>query len=106
MIIITSLTFISSLIFTELEIGNALRYYRYTFLIFAAFFGLYGIFLCLILFLINVISLKSLNTPYFAPIAPYDKNYFFKTVLKKNDKQNTERSTLITEKNLTRGRFS
>lgn len=106
MIIITSLTFISSLIFTELEIGNALRYYRYTFLIFAAFLGLYGIFLCLMLFLINVISLKSLNTPYFAPIAPYDKNYFFKTVLKKNDKQNTERSTLITEKNLTRGRFS
>lgn len=105
MIIITSLTFISSLIFTEIEIGNALRYYRYIFLFFAAFFGLYGIFLCLILFLINVISMKSLSAPYFAPIAPFNKDYFFKTFLKKQDRKNLNRSTLITNKNLTRGKI-
>ena len=34
-----------------------------------------------ILFLINVISLKSLDAPYFAPIAPFNKDYFFKTFL-------------------------
>jgi len=106
MIIITALTFIASLIFTEHEISNALRYYRYIFLGFAAFFGLYGLFLCLMLLLIKLISLKSLRAPYFAPIAPYNKNYFFKTVLKKKDKSNTKRSTLITDKNITRGRFS
>lgn len=106
MIIITSLTFISSLIFTEIEIINALRYYRYIFLFFAATFGLYGIFLCTILLLINVISIKSLNVPYFAPIAPFNKNYFFKTILKRKDVNNTKRSKLITKKNLTRGRFS
>jgi len=105
MIIIVSFTFISSLIFTSIEIGNALRYYRYIFLFFAAFFGLYGVFLCLMLFLTNVISLKSLDAPYFAPIAPFNKDYFFKTFLKKQDKNNTKRSKLITEKNLTRGRF-
>ena len=43
-IIIASFTFITSLIFTELEINSALRFYRYLFLFFAAFFGLYGIF--------------------------------------------------------------
>jgi len=106
MIIITSLTFIASLIFTEHEIGNALRYYRYLFLIFASFLGLYGIFLGIILFLINVISTKSLNAPYFAPFSPFDKDYFFKTFLKKKDRSNTRRSTLITEKNLTRGNFN
>lgn len=106
MIIITSLTFISSLIFTEIEIGNALRYYRYIFLFFAAFFGLYGVFLCSILFLINVISTKSLDTPYFAPFAPFDKNYFFKTFLKSQDRNNTKRSKLITNKNMTKGNFS
>lgn len=105
MIIIVSFTFISSLIFTSIEIGNALRYYRYIFLFFAAIFGLYGVFLCLMLFLINVISLKSLDAPYFAPIAPFNKDYFFKTFLKKQDKNNTKRSELITKKNLTRGRF-
>lgn len=106
MIIITSLTFIASLIFTELEISNALRYYRYMFLFFGAFLGLYGIFLGFILFLINVMSINSLDKPYFAPIAPFNKDYFFKTLLKKKDKSNTKRSTLITEKNITKGRFS
>jgi len=105
MIIIVSFTFISSLIFTSVEIGNALRYYRYIFLFFAAFFGLYGVFLCLMLFLINIISLKSLDAPYFAPIAPFNKDYFFKTFLKKQDRNNTKRSTLITKKNITRGNF-
>ena len=105
-IIIASFTFITSLIFTELEINNALRYYRYLFLFFAAFFGLYGIFLSAILLLINLISLKSLNAPFFAPIAPYNKEYFFKSFLKRKDVKNTKRSQLITEKNLTRGKFS
>lgn len=104
MIIITSLTFISSLIFTEVEIGNALRYYRYLFLFFASTLGLYGIFLGFILFLINVISTKSLNAPYFAPFAPFNKEYFFKTFLKRKDVNNLKRSTLITRKNLTKGR--
>lgn len=105
MIIIISLTFISSLFFTEIEIGNALRYYRYVLLFFAAVFGLYGIFLGLMLFLINIISTKSLNAPYFAPISPFNKNYFFKTVLKQKDRNNTKRSTLITNNNLTKGKF-
>lgn len=105
-IIIASFTFIASLIFTDLDVNNALRYYRYIFLFLAAFFGLYGIFLASILFLINVISIKSLNSPYFAPIAPFNKEYFFKTLLKKKDIKNTKRSDLITDKNMTRGRFS
>ncbi len=104
-IIIASFTFITSLIFTELEINSALRFYRYMFLFFAAFFGLYGIFLGLILLLTNVISIKSLNSPYFAPIAPFDKTYFFKTFLKEKERHNTKRSFLITDKNMTRGKF-
>ena len=87
MIIVASLTFITSLIFNDLEVNNALRYYRYLFLFFASFLGLYGIFLCTTLFLINVISLKSLNSPYFYPISPFNKKYLFKTILKDKDKK-------------------
>lgn len=105
MIIITSLTFISSLIFTDLEINNAIRYYRYLFLFFASFFGLYGIFLTTTLLLINITSLKSLNSSYFGGVAPFNKEYFFKTILKGKDKNNTKRSTLLTKDNLTRGKF-
>lgn len=103
MIIVASFTFIASLIFTELEINNALRYYRYLFLFFGAFFGLYGIFLCSILFLINITSLKSLTSPYFAPLAPFNKTYLFKTLLKSKDKNNIMRSTLIANNDLTKG---
>ena len=104
MIIITSLTFISSLIFTDLEINNAIRYYRYLFLFFASFFGLYGIFLTTTLLLINITSLKSLNSSYFGGVAPFNKEYFFKTILKGKDKSNTKRSSLLTN-NMTRGKF-
>ncbi len=105
-IIVAAFTLISSLIFTELEINNALRYYRYLFLFFAAFFGLYGIFLCTIFLLINVTSVKSLKAPFFAPISPFNKTYFFHTLLKRKDIKNTRRSELITDKNMRRGRFS
>lgn len=104
-IIIASFTFITSLLYSELEISNALRFYRYLFLFFAAFLGLYGIFIVTMILLIHVISLKSLNAPYFAPIAPFNKTYFFKTILKGKDIKNTRRSELITNKNLTRGKF-
>lgn len=103
MIIITSLTFIASLIFTELEINNALRYYRYLYLFSGAFLGLYGIFLCTILFLINLSSTKSLTSPYFAPIVPFNKEYFFKTILKSKDKNNLKRSVITATNDLTKG---
>lgn len=102
MIIIISLTFISSLLFTELEISNALRNYRFIFLIFAAFLGLYGVFLCSIIFLINILSIKTINNPYFAPIMPFDKTYFDETVNKKPNKSQRKRSILTTNKNFTR----
>jgi spore germination protein KA len=103
MIIITSLTFIASLIFNELEINNALRYYRYLFLFFAATLGLYGIFLATMLFLINVTSIKSLSSFYFMPLAPFNKEYFFKSILKGQDINNIKRSTAIAKNDLTKG---
>ena len=104
MIIVTSFTFISSLLFTELEINNALRYYRYLFLILASIFGLYGIFLSFMIFLINVSSIKSLNAYYFSPIIPFDKTYLFKSIIKNKEKRNIKRSPLIASNDLTKGK--
>lgn len=104
MIIIISLTFISSLLFTELEISNALRNYRFLFLLFAAVLGLYGVFLCTIIFLTNILSIKTINKPYFAPIMPFDKTYFDETVNKMPNKEQQKRSILTTDKNFTRSK--
>lgn len=106
MIIVVSLTFITSLLFTELEINNALRYYRYLFLFSASMFGLYGIFLSLIFFIINITSTTSLDHPYFIPIIPFNKTYFFKTFLKGREKYNTKRSIKIAKNNLKKGEIN
>ena len=104
MIIIISLTFISSLIFTELELSNALRNYRILFLIFSGFLGLYGVFLASIIFLVNILSINTIDKPYFSPIIPFNKEYFISSVSKVQDKYLTKRSTLTTNKNFIRRR--
>ena len=99
-IIVIAITFISSLTFTTIEINNALRYFRTIFIILAGLFGLYGITLGIFYFLIYTISTSSFNKPYFAPISPFNKEYFNNTVLKKALKKDTRRSTLFTHTNI------
>lgn len=99
-IIIIAITFISSLTFTNVEINNSLRYFRFVFILLAGFFGLYGITLGLLYFLIYTTNVTSFNKPYFAPIAPFNKTYFKNTVIKGPIKNDTKRSTLFTHKNV------
>ncbi len=103
-IIVIAITFISSLTFTNIEINNALRYFRFIFIVFAGLFGLYGVTLGLFYFLIYSTSTYSLNKNYFTPISPFNKEYFFETVLKENVFKDTKRSSLFTRKNLTKMR--
>ncbi len=102
MIIVIAFTFITSLIFTEQEMVDAARYFRIIFLVAAAFYGLYGIVLAFLYFLIHVTEIKSLNRPYFYPLAPFDKTYLMKGILKDKIWKNTKRSNLLTDKNYTK----
>ena len=99
-IIVIAITFISSLTFTTIEINNALRFFRGIFILLAGLFGLYGITLGIFYFLIYTTSKNSFDKPYFAPISPYNKEYFNNTVLKKALKKDTRRSTLFTHTNI------
>ena len=103
-IIVIAITFISSLIFTNIEINNALRVFRFIFIGAASFFGLYGITLAFLFFLIYTTGTKSFYHPYFAPLSPYDKEYFEATIMKRPIKENLRRSKLLTNKNLTKQR--
>jgi len=102
MIIVIAFTFITSLIFTEQEMVDAARFFRIIFLFAAAFYGLYGILLAFIYFLIHVTEIKSLGKPYFYPLAPFDKTYLMKGILKDKIWKNTKRSNLLTDKNYTK----
>lgn len=84
MIIIIGITFITSLIFNSGEMISGLRYYRFLLLFLSIIFGLYGTVLGLFLVLLHLGSIKTFDEPYLFPLIPFNKTYFFKTILKKN----------------------
>ncbi len=104
MIIIISFTFITSLIFTDQEITSATRQWRFLFLVMATLFGLYGIVISFIYFLIYITEITSLKKPYFFPLAPYEKNYLHKYLLKTKINKDNKRSPMLTKKNQTKQR--
>lgn len=88
MIIVVAVTFISSMIFTDLEVINGIRYWRFFFLVIGGVFGLYGIGLGLIFLIANLCNYEVFGKPYFYPIAPFDFTYIKTTLFKmKNNKR-------------------
>ena len=70
MIIVIAITSISALTFVEPEFINALRLYRFLFMIGGALFGIHGILLVFIFMIINLSSYDFLGMPYLTPFAP------------------------------------
>lgn len=96
MIIIISLTFISSMIFNNVEISNALRTWRFISLFIASFYGIYGVFISFILLIINLSSIYSFDLSYTFPIAPFNFNYIKDTLFSVKKKNNKYRSKYLT----------
>ena len=101
MIIVASITFISSMIFTDVEIINEIRYWRFAALLISAIFGLYGVGMSIILMFINLCNYDINGTSYLYPIAPFDKTYLKETLFKM---KNNKRSKLLS-KNRIKGRL-
>ncbi len=96
MIIIISLTFISSMIFSNVELTAAIRCWRLIVLLFASFYGLYGVSIAFILLIVNISSYYSFNLPYTFPIAPFDLSYLKDTLIKCKKKNDLTRSKYLT----------
>ena len=99
-IIVIAITFISSLTFSNVEINNSMRFFRFIFILLAGFFGLYGITLGILFFLVYTTNITSFTKPYFAPLAPFNKVYFHNSVIKSPLNKDNKRSTLFTHKNM------
>ncbi len=91
-IIIVGVTFISGLIFNNGNLIDGFRYYRFFLLISASIFGLYGIVIGTFMILIHLNNVTTFGEPYLYPVAPMDKVYLFKSVLKG---KNEERSAVL-----------
>lgn len=92
MIIVAALTLISSMIFTDTEVIDGLRFWRFSFLAVSSVFGLYGVGLGIIFLAINLCSYEVLNRPYFYPLSPFDLTYIKQTLFKM---KNNKRSRLL-----------
>ena len=100
MIIIIGITFVTGLIFNSGEIIGGLRFFRLFILILAILFGLYGLVIGSFIMLVHLCSVSTFGKPYLYPLAPFDKTYLFKTILKSN--KDTRRSRLLSD-NRTKG---
>lgn len=97
MIIIVALTFISSMVFSNIEIVNAVRIWRFLSLIMASFFGLYGISIIFIALIVNISSYYSFGLSYTYPVAPFDINYLRKTLIRTSKTNELFRGKYLTK---------
>ncbi len=90
MIIIVAITFISSLIFTDLEVINSIRHWRFFFLFIASIYGLFGIGIAIIALFTSLTSYEVFNKPYFYPLSPFDFTYIKQTLFKMKTKKRSK----------------
>lgn len=97
MIIITALTFISSMIFSNVELSGAIRIWRFIAMIIASFYGLYGVALAFIFFIVSLSSYSSFGLPYTFPVVPFSLPYLKETLYESDIHDNKKRSTYLTK---------
>lgn len=100
MIIVVAVTYITSMVFTDVELINSFRHIRFLTLFLVSLLGLFGLYMGIFFTLIHLCSLTSLGRPYTYPLAPFDKVYFNKTVFRSTKKDDKFRSKILTKKNI------
>ena len=97
MIIVISISAISGLAFSSVEMIYALRWWRFILLFLAMFFGLFGIFVGFIIILASLVTTSSESLPYLAPFSPFIKEEIKDTIVKGNHKKTRFRNPLLTK---------
>lgn len=92
MIIVIALTSISSLLFSEYELTNSIRFYRILFMLGSSFLGIIGFIITFIFFLINISTLSSYSNPYLLPYFPFNYQGFKDSIIKYKTKYLEKRS--------------
>ena len=100
MIIVVAVTYITSMVFTDVELINSFRHVRFLTLFLVSLLGLFGFYMGVFFTLIHLCGLTSLDRPYTYPLAPFDKVYFNKTVFRSTKKDDKFRSKILTRKNI------
>lgn len=71
-VIVIAATSVSGLLFTDIDVVNAIRIWRFIFIIAATLLGLIGVLIAGIMFITKLASIEYLGTPYLAPFSPFN----------------------------------
>ena len=99
MIIVIAISSIAGLIFTSIELSNALRDYKIFILILSTIFGIYGVILGFLILLINLITTEVFGYNYLS----FDKNEIKDSIIKIDTNTRYRNSKL--SNNIIRGRY-
>lgn len=102
MVIVISITAISSLVFSSVDVVSSIRIWRIIFLIGAAIFGIYGIILLGIFYIIRLSSIESFGKPFCFPFAPFNLKEQKDAIIRLSKDKLWNRNPLTAKKNITR----
>lgn len=95
-IIVVAITSICELVFSDMDMANAIRQWRLIFIFSTIFTGMMGIVVAGLILIIKLASLESLDTPYLIPFSPINKNIFKDSILVAPIKKRTKRPNYLT----------
>lgn len=103
MIIVIAISSIAALIFSSIELGNAIRIYKIMLLVLGTILGMYGVIIGAIYIMYKLFTLKIFGIPYTVPFIPTDKNEMNDSFIKK-ETSIKKRNKFLT-KNIIRGKY-
>lgn len=96
-IIVVALTSISSLLYTDIDFINGIRWWRLIFIIFATLLGFIGLLIAFLIFLTKMCSIKYFNIPYTTPFAPLYPKSLKDGIIKTSHVSQRERSPYLSK---------
>lgn len=103
-VIVVAITSICSLLFTDIDFINGIRWWRLIFMVSAILLGLIGLISATICFLIKLASLKTFDVSYLSPFSPFNKVGSFDGIIRLPLPKLLKRPSYLSEENQTRQR--
>jgi len=82
-VIIVAITSVTGLLFSDMDVVNAFRWWRFLFILFSTVLGAIGFIVAGIIFIVKLCSIETLEVPYLTPISPLYPNLIKESILKR-----------------------
>lgn len=95
-IIVVAITSICELVFSDMDMSNAIRQWRMIFILSTIITGMIGIVIAGFVLIIKLASIESLDTPYLIPISPLNKQIYKDSIFIAPIDKRKERASYLT----------